>query len=223
MKLHISLDEVKPKVWRRVVVPPSLTLGDLHHVIQGVMPWTDSHLHKFTVGEDLRRRRFGVSYSTASFIKVADEDDDDDEEDEEYSNSNKTRNEDSVTLGALATEGHTSITYVYDMGDSWRHKIVFEGGDVDVGGKDATSSIRCIGGRMACPPDDCGGPYGYMDMVDAMADASHPDHEDMVETAGGEEFDPREFGGSKAVTQRLTEFLEWRAPHVVLRTTQAAS
>ncbi|MBF0592027.1 MAG: plasmid pRiA4b ORF-3 family protein [Nitrospirae bacterium] len=79
--------------------------------------------------------------------------------------------------------------YLYDFGDNWEHGIVLEKILPKSG---ATKYPTCLDGKRACPPDDCGGSWGYMELLNALSDTEHPEHEDMTEWIG-EDFDPEYF------------------------------
>lgn len=166
MKIHqlkITLKHVKPLVWRRVEVPADIKLGKLHRVIQIAMGWTDSHMHAFSSGQ--------TQYGTP---------------DPEFGVGIK--NERNVQLGSLVEEGG-KLLYEYDFGDGWEHDIKVEKT------RDATPGERyprCTAGKRACPPEDCGGAWGYAELLQALQDPSHPEHEDMLEWLGGD-FDPEGF------------------------------
>jgi len=82
-----------------------------------------------------------------------------------------------------------SLIYEYDFGDSWEHKIILE----KILPYDASLKVpSCIKGKRACPPEDCGGIWGYQNLVEIIKDPSHPEHEEMLEWLGGE-FDPEYF------------------------------
>lgn len=97
-QLKITLRHVRPACWRRMLVPASATLGDLHTVIQVAFAWDNDHLHAFTVG----RRQYGDPYFDAEY------------------------DEDKITIGEVFDRGRRSIAYVYDFGDSWQHDITLE-------------------------------------------------------------------------------------------------
>ena len=79
---------------------------------------------------------------------------------------------------------------MYDFGDSWDHVIELE---KKVTAESAVTYPRCIAGKRACPPEDCGGPWGYPDFLNVLADPRHKEHESMVEWMGDAEFDPEKF------------------------------
>ena len=175
LALRVELDGIRPAIWRRLLVPGGVHLGQLHAIFQAAMGWSDAHLHQFEIGG----RQYGP----------ADEDADDDEIDEA-----------TVTvIGAL--EALHRFRYVYDFGDNWQHAITVEGVTR------SPLSLRfavCLDGKNACPPDDCGGVYGYAAMLDALADPSHDEHRTYREWLG-EEFDPTGFdlAAANAALQRL--------------------
>jgi hypothetical protein len=79
--------------------------------------------------------------------------------------------------------------FTYDFGDNWEHDIVLE---KILDPTPDTKYPRCTDGKRACPPEDCGGPWGYADFLVAISDPKHPEHESMLEWVGGD-FDPEEF------------------------------
>ena len=163
-QLKITLRGSKPPIWRRFVVPSSITLPKLHEIIQIVMGWTDSHLHEFVSGRD--------SYSVP---------------DPEWPSG--TKNEARVRLNQLLHKEKQELLYLYDFGDDWEH--VIELGKIIIGNT-ASLKPKCIAGKRACPPEDCGGIYGYHDLLEVIKDHENPEHEDMIEWLGGN-FDPDYF------------------------------
>jgi hypothetical protein len=162
-QLKITLKDIKPPVWRRVLVP-NCSLDTLHEVIQAAMGWDNSHLHEFQIG--------GQRYTDPQSASQMD-----DEVDAEFD------------LDDLITKEKSKFTYSYDFGDDWRHEIVVE---KILPPGEGVSFALCVDGKRACPPEDCGGPWGYADFVDAIGDPSHEEHEHLLEWVGGE-FDPEAF------------------------------
>jgi hypothetical protein len=167
-QLKITLRGVKPPIWRRVLVPSDITLGELHSIIQIAMGWTDSHLHLFRLGE--------TEYAPR-----------DPEDDRGY--GFVINDEDKFRLRQVLTDETRRFEYHYDFGDGWKHNIVVE--RVVPRSEDHTYPM-CATGRRACPPEDCGGPYGYAAFLAAIGDPEHPDHGMYLEWTGGH-FDPEEF------------------------------
>lgn len=164
LQLKLTLKWSKPPIWRRVQVKDNLRLGDLHAVIQAAMGWGDCHLHQFSI----QGRNFGVP-SDEDWEDVADED--------------------KVRLAGLGLGPKRRFTYEYDFGDGWQHEILVE---KVLPSEDGVKYPRCSAGKMACPPEDCGGIYGYYNMLAVVADPAHPDHADLRDWLG-DSFKPDEF------------------------------
>lgn len=163
-QLKITLAGSKPPIWRRIAVPATIRLDQLHHVIQSVMGWYDCHLHQYTVGHDV----YGMPDSESEFEEL---------------------NECHYSLQDIASESGQRFVYLYDFGDSWEHKIVVE----KVLPPDSTfKHPLCLAGKNACPPEDCGGIYGFYDFVDAIKNPKHEEHESMKTWIGGD-WDPAAF------------------------------
>ena len=169
--LKVTLLGTSPPVWRRILVTRDITLRNLHRTLQTVMGWTNSHLHQFV----LQRQRFSDLRSKAG-TKVADE--------------NRTK------LGELIWTVGARLLYEYDFGDGWQHELLLE--EVLVG--DKSFQQICVAGKRSCPPEDCGGPQGFAELLKALQDANHPDHEEVCEWLG--EFIPESFSTDE-INQRL--------------------
>jgi hypothetical protein len=174
-KLRVALDDIKPQVWRQFVVPASITLDRLHDVLQVVMGWTDSHLHSFTIA--------GQEFT------------EDPEEPEQGIE------ETGIVLGALIRKPRTKFIYLYDFGDGWMHTITIQSVEPIPAGH--AVNITCLAGQRRCPPEDVGGPWGYQEFLEAIADPKHPEHHSFLDWCGGS-FDAKEFD-VKAVNAELAE------------------
>ena len=161
--MKITPRDIKPPVWRRVQVKDG-SLGKLHDVFQVAVGWTDSHLHAFEVG--------GVRYGRP-----------------DPTDDLKFENEDRTKLSRVVAAGPKQFTYTYDFGDGWDHIVLVE---KILAPEAGVRYPRCVAGKRACPPEDCGGPWGYPDFLAAVQNPSHPDHASMVEWVGGP-FDPEQF------------------------------
>jgi hypothetical protein len=139
-RVRLDLHGAKPPVWRRLELSGDLSLPRLHEVIQATMGWYDSHLHRFRTGNDYRSPYFVTHFDL------------DEGEDGML--------EDDVRLDQLVAEKGDELWYEYDFGDGWDHKLVVEGVL-----EEPPSTARCTGGRMACPPEDCGGIGGYEELA----------------------------------------------------------
>jgi hypothetical protein len=91
------------------------------------------------------------------------------------------------------------FVYEYDFGDGWEHKVVLE----KILPSDSSEAPVVIKGKKACPPEDCGGIWGYYDFLKAIQDPKHEEHESMLEWVGGE-FDPDEFD-MKTINRKLND------------------
>lgn len=181
-QLKITLADVRPPVWRRILIPGGYTLDRLHRAVQYAMGWQNCHLHCFEVD--------GVQYA---------EPDPDGELDD--SGELATRDELDARLYAVAEKG-TLIAYTYDFGDWWEHDILVE--DVLPADPDERYPM-CLDGEGACPPEDVGGPPGYADLLAALADPRHERHAEMTAWLG-RPFDPDHFDPLPVTTllRRLT-------------------
>jgi hypothetical protein len=154
VQLRIELLHIKPMVWRRVIVPETLTLARLHRVLQVALGWSNSHLHEY----EIARQRYGRS-NPESF------------------DSEPVRDERRYRLAKFVEQRVRSLVYLYDFGDGWEHRVVLE----DVVAPPKTGQrIRCIAGENACPPEDVGGPPGYEEFLRVIADPQHEQHEDRL-------------------------------------------
>ncbi len=155
-QLRIELLGIDPRVWRRVVVPETITLPKLDRVIQASVGWTNSHLHEFVI--------CGVRYGAP---------------DPEFARELAHIDEKRVELKDALGPNARCFDYVYDFGDDWRHVVLVEDPNAFV------TEIRCIAGENACPPEDVGGPPGYAHFLDAVADRKHENHREMLDWVGG--------------------------------------
>jgi pRiA4b ORF-3-like protein len=162
-QMTITLRGIRPPIWRRVQVPGAIRLAALHEVIQTVFGWTDSHLHQFVVA--------GRTYGQPDDFDEAVED------------------ESGVTLAKTLGTRTKRFLYVYDFGDNWEHDVVVEN---IVAGNSGSEGPLCLGGKRHRPPEDCGGPPGYQNFLEAVRDPGHEEHEAMLEWVGGS-FDPEAF------------------------------
>ena len=175
-QIKVELRGATPPIWRRLEVPADISLARLHTVIQIAFGWHDGHLHVFQTPHG----EFGVAAAELGH-----------------------RAEAPVTLEQVAPDAQSKIRYTYDFGDDWEHDIRVE----KVLDRDETASYpRCTGGRRAAPPEDCGGVSGYADLVEALTDPAHPEHEDKLEWLGlddAAQFDPTGFDAT-TVTRALS-------------------
>lgn len=168
-QLKVTLLHSQPPIWRRVQVESSVTLDRLHDALQGVMGWTNSHLHGFRLPEPgqrgARRRLLPIESADEKATRLAD----------------------------LLRRPKDWCVYDYDFGDSWEHELLLE--EVVPCSSPARYAM-VLAGRGACPPEDVGGLPGYYHFLKVIKDPKHPEHRDMMEWAG-KDFDPAAFDAQK--------------------------
>ena len=179
--LQISLLDIEPKIWRMVEAPSSLTLPELHDVIQTVMGWEDYHLHQFSKGRtrymSSEQAEEQLPYSSTSCVDYTD-----------------------VTIGELLMRKRSKICYEYDFGDGWNHDIVLE--EQHPYTKDEQPRIYLLDGANACPPEDCGGCWGFMELKEAMKHKRSKAYKEFIDWLG-EPFNPTAFD-----KEEINELLE---------------
>lgn len=166
-QLRVELLDVTPTVWRRLLVPETIALPKLDRVLQTAVGWTNSHLHEFIIR--------GVRYS---------------DPDPDFADELEHVDEKGVVLYQALGLDARCFDYVYDFGDDWHHVVLVE--DQHATLSEAASTIRCIAGENACPPEDVGGAHGYAGFLEAIADPNHEEHCDYLRWIGGR-FDPARF------------------------------
>lgn len=134
LQMKISLSDFRPLIWRRFLIEDSISFHELHDIIQEVMGWANGHLYQFTIN--------GIN------ILMPHEDYNDDFEDSQK-----------IRLRDFLKAEKQKFNYLYDFGDSWEHSVTVE----KVLAPSEQKCPVCVGGEMACPPEDCGGTYGYED------------------------------------------------------------
>jgi len=165
-QIKVSLDDIHPPIWRRILVPGNTTLLKLHDILQIVMGWEDYHLHMFIIE--------GFIYGNPK--------------DDEYGDLG-TLDEANVKLSQVVYGEKHRFQYEYDFGDSWDHTLLVE---KILPAEDGVHYPICLKGKRACPPEDVGGVWGYENFLEAIHDPSHDEHEDYLLWIGGE-FDPEAF------------------------------
>ncbi len=183
-RIRVDLVGIRPPIWRRLVVPASATLHDLHIALQHAMGWTMTHLYEFE----------------ASGLRFMEPDPEGDDVGPVAHDSRI------VILGELGLEVGDRFRYRYDFGDGWDHAIHVEGiGEYDL----AQPVPMCLGGERACPPEDVGGVSGYEDLVRAMASPRHKRRGEFMEWLG-RPFDSESFEPGWANVSLKGEQALWR-------------
>lgn len=172
LQFKITLLNTHPPIWRRIQLEDG-TLADLHDCIQAAMGWDDYHLHQFQIGGV----RYGPTPPDEMVFELEDED------------------ESLAHLSDLVPRSGRQVRWIYnyDFGDDWYHEILFEGYPVKEKGQ---KYPLCLEGARACPPEDCGGPWGYAELLEALANPNHERHEDFMEWCGP--IDPTAFDAKQA-------------------------
>jgi len=157
----ITLLDIEPPIWRQILIK-DCSLSRLHSHIQTAMGWTNSHLYQFDIDGEIYQDTPPMMGDFGDF---------------------RTRNPNSTKISQIIpdVEQPFAFLYEYDLGDSWAHEILFER-YLPVDKKQRYPA--CIAGARACPPEDVGGVWGYMDFLEAQSDPQHEMHEEMMEWAG---------------------------------------
>lgn len=159
LRVRVSLYDIEPPIWRELEVENTLSFSELHLVLQEAMGWQDCHLYQFEVGE----LRLGLP---DEFIEGG------------FDADNLPA--DAVELGQLLGR-RKSFDYVYDFGDDWRHRIVIE---ERLASTPLERPAALLDGARACPPEDCGGAWGYQRLLAILADKKNPEHKETRDWLG---------------------------------------
>ena len=160
-QIKVTLKGSRPPIWRRMQVISDTTLAQLHRLLQCVMGWEDAHLSQFVVS--------GIRYGDPRLLGELD-----------------AADARTVPLATLGLREKRKCLYEYDFGNSWEHELLVE----EILPRDEGKRYPvCLTGKRACPPEDCGGIWGYASFLAAIRDPEHPEHDEMLAWVGGE-FDP---------------------------------
>jgi hypothetical protein len=185
-QIKVTLLGADPPIWRRLLVPAEVTLERLHHVLQLAMGWEDCHMHEFRVG----KQRFGTPDPM-----------------EEAFGGPRTASERTARLCDVLGRVGAKAVYTYDFGDTWEHGIVVEKRLAPEPGR---GYPVCLAGERHGPPEDCGGIPGFYNLLDAIGDPAHEEHEELLEWLG-EDFDPAAFSVEE-VNRELAPLQRRRQP-----------
>lgn len=152
--LKVTLNDIRPPIWRRLVVPRATTLEDLHFIIMAAMGWQGGHLHAFHAAER--------HYSDPSEVEDA-------------------ADESRMTISGLVRLGVSRFRYTYDFGDDWEHTILIEKKQPPA---TSSNVALCVAGSRNCPPEDCGGVPGYEELLAALATPDRPESKEFIEAVG---------------------------------------
>ncbi len=167
-QLKITLKYSKPSIWRRVLVPAEMELEQFHHVIQTAFGWDNCHLHQFIDGRTFYQPGGG---------------------DDDFFSMMDVEDSDGLRICDLLRREKDKIVYEYDFGDSWEHTVLLE----KVLDADPKQNLPiCLKGKLAAPPEDCGGLYGYYQLVETLSGPDCAEKEELLEWCEGE-IDPEAF------------------------------
>lgn len=171
LQLKIAIDDLSnPEVWRRVTVPSYYTFAHLHQLIQLAFDWENEHLYEFSVSDK-------KSKTIISELE--------DEPDLTHLEAEET------PLGRFFEKKGDKLLYTYDFGDNWTHSLILEKVIPEV-----SMIPELLDGNGACPPEDCGGAWGYQNLLNILANKKHPEYKEHMEWLGleaDEKWDPNAF------------------------------
>lgn len=167
-QIKVTLLGTRPPIWRRLLVPADLTLEQLHDVLQLAMGWQDCHMHDFRVGQ----KRFGTPDASEKLMGLP-----------------STASERTARLSTVLGKVGAKAVYTYDFGDSWEHGIVVE---KILAPEPGHAYPACVDGKRNAAPEDCGGVPGFYNLLEAISDPGHDEHEDLKDWLG-DDFDPEAF------------------------------
>ena len=182
-QIKVTLLGTDLPIWRRLRVPANLTPETLHDVLQLAMGWEDCHIHDFRIGQ----QRFGTP----------------DPMEREFGGP-RTASERTARLFQVLGRAGIKAVYTYDFGDSWEHKIVVEKRLAPEPGR---AYPVCLAGERHGPPKDCGGIPGFYNLLEAISDPGHEQHEELLDWLG-DGFDPEAFSVDE-VNRRLVPIQRW--------------
>jgi len=177
-QFKITLEDIKPAVWRRIQVPETYSFWDLHVAIQDSMGWLDYHLHQFTALNPKTGQKDVIGTPV----------------DDGWGGA-PTLPGWRTLISSYFSSSNKKADYEYDFGDSWKHKITLE---KILPPESGVKYPRCVAGERSCPPEDCGGAWGYEELLEIMKDPRHEEYEERMEWVG-DEFDPEKFDPSSVI------------------------
>ena len=175
--LRVKLNDAPVKIWREFKVPSNLSMEALAFLLECVMGWEGSHLHEF--------RKKDTYYKSPNEVEYA--------EDSPFPKRFLEYDANDFHLGNVFQEKGDRIQFEYDFGDSWEHDVWLKG--IRDYGPNETPKFVLVKGEGMCPPDDCGGVWGYEDILAAIAKKRKTKEEkEMLEWYGfDDDFDPHDY------------------------------
>ncbi|HHV15499.1 MAG TPA: plasmid pRiA4b ORF-3 family protein [Gelria sp.] len=171
-QLKITIMDIEPPIWRRIMIPSNITFFKLHKIIQAAFDWQNYHLFKFEFDDcifDIPDPEFPDLYDVPE------------------KNAKRVKIDEYMIVGR-------SFIYQYDFGDNWEHEVIIEG---IIEAEEGEHYPVCVDGERHRPPEDVGGAGGYKSFLEAISDKNHEEYNDMLVWAekdtGGRKFDPEYF------------------------------
>lgn len=177
-QFKITLRDTKPPIWRRIQVPETYTFWDLHVALQDAMGWYDYHLHQFEL----------INPSTGMKAEIG-------IPEEEFGGRGGILPGWKQKIAEWFSPENKSAEYVYDFGDNWEHLVKLE---KILPRKDNVDYPICIDGKLSCPPEDCGGVWGYAELLEIINDPKNEEYEEMMEWLE-DEFNPEYFNPKEVI------------------------
>lgn len=190
-EIKVSIRDTHPPVWRRLQIPAGITFHELNAIIQLAFDWCGYHLYEFEVGATLHEQ--------GEFIGIPDEDS------EWY--GRETIDATKIKIDKFFKE-YKKMKYTYDFGDDWIHDITIE--------KEIETNIKlqnpiCIKAKMADLPEDCGGSWGYEELLEILDNPKHERYQEMkewIENGYSNWNDDRTFVDLEEINMRLEDYKE---------------
>ncbi|MCD6501167.1 plasmid pRiA4b ORF-3 family protein [bacterium] len=176
-QFKIELCNIEPKIWRRILVPEDYSFWDLHIAIQCAMGWEDCHLNEFIIDHPLTGVKVRIGYPRDELEDIKFVTDDYETPIKDYFNSKNRIAE-----------------YLYDFGDDWKHDIILE---EIIEMNEPGELPKCLDGERACPPEDCGGVFGYCKIIEALEDIDNPKFVELLEKHG--DYAPEKFNKDEII------------------------
>jgi hypothetical protein len=159
LQFKIQIKDIKkPAVWRRVLVPDHINFDVFHQIIQAAFGWGNCHLYRFSQ----------LAWKSEPVYKIPDDYDSDTVQDSR-----------TIKLSEIFIHPKQTFTYLYDFGDDWIHHIILE----EISDEEIITPV-CAAGKSACPPEDCGGPWGYSSLLDTLNEPQHPEYKETRKWLG---------------------------------------
>ncbi len=151
-QIKVTLKGISPPIWRRLLLDSTIKLDKLHVVLQLAMGWSGGHLHAFVHHDEV------YAELDPDFNDYLDE----------------TR----IKLSGLLKQEKQKLRYDYDFGDGWEHEVLLE----KILPFDIKQTLPyCTAGKRACPPEDCGGVWGYKELLQIIKDPQHEEYAEWME------------------------------------------